>query len=164
MGRYVLLWVDDNDKVEPILDRLRQWSIVRVVGLYAEPSRFCDGSCGRQTNETWQRANPSIIHPKFGTKHCPLCKRAIKYYGYNLTNALDVPGVPYSMRLLRLHICQTPEGDAVEGRDAWEIFGKKAVKAAIQSEARTKQVIQGYRDSAERRRATRARRRNRRAP
>lgn len=163
MGRYVLLWVDDNDKVEPILDRLRQWSIVRVVGLFAEPSRFCDKSCGRQTSETWQRANPAITHPKFGTLHCPLCKKAIKYYGYTLTNGLDPQGVPGNMRMIRLHLFQTPEGDPLEGRDAIAVFGKKVVKAAIQEQARTAQVIKGYRDNAERRRATRARRRNRRA-
>jgi hypothetical protein len=161
MGRYVLLWVDDTEKVEPVIERLSQWSVVRVVGLFVEPTKFCDKSCGRQTGDAWSRAHPLIVHPVWGTKHCPLCKRAVRFWAHTSLNGLDPKGLPMKMRHLRLQIFD--EEEPVQGRGVTEYFGKKVVKAAIQAETATRAVTRGYTATAERRRATRARRRARKA-
>lgn len=162
MARFVLLWVPNNKTVDPLIEKLSVSKAVKVVGVFAEPTSFCDKTCGRQDTQAWRKYNNILIHPKWGTRHCPLCKKVIKTWGFRLSNGLDPENLPGKMKMLSLWLGPTPEGDDYAGRSVWEIFGKKAVKAAIAEQVRTKAVVDNYRANADKRRQARANRRSRR--
>lgn len=163
MARFILLWVKKNENVEPIIERLGKSSAVKVVGLFADPQVFCDKSCGRQSTEAWRKNNPSITSRKWGTEHCPLCKKVIRRYAYRLRNALYPEYLPHKMETLSLTVQDIEDYSLYDGRSVWEIFGKKAVRAGIETQRRTAETIKEYRASVEARKARSSARRRRRS-
>lgn len=152
MARFVLLWVPDNDKVEPIIEKLSTTSVTKVVGTFAEPTSFCDASCGRENTEAWRRDNPQIVHPVWGTYHCPLCKKAMPYMYHHLHNGLDPKNLPAHMRSLSLILKMPDVGGGYGGRTAIEIYGEEAVEAGIRDQLETKNIVKRVQRQRRRRR------------
>lgn len=160
MARFVLLWVRDNKKVEPILERLRQSPAVKIVGLFADPTEFCDHSCGRPANGE-VRTHPIVIHPVWGTPHCGRCKKVVNKFGFNLRNGMDDKGMTAPFSTLRLLFSPPRDGSLYDGRSPREIYGDDEIDDHLASKRRVKQMIAEHVSTATtraaRRRARRAR-------
>jgi len=160
MARFVLLWVRDNDKVEPLLERLRMSAAVKVVGLFADPTEFCDHSCGRTANGD-PRTNPVIVHSIWGTPHCSRCKKVINKYVWNLRNGMDEKWLTAPFSTLRLLFTPPRDGGLYDGQSPREIYGDEVIDEHIESKKRVHRMIGEQQSTASlraaRRRARRAR-------
>lgn len=160
MARFILLWVRDNKKVEPILDRLRQSPAVKIVGLFADPTEFCDLSCGRVANGEL-RTNPIVVHPVWGTPHCGRCKKVVNKFSFNLRNGMDDKDMTAPFSTLRLIFSPPLDGSLYDGRSPREIYGDEKIDEHLESKRRVRQMIKEQLTTATtraaRRRARRAR-------
>jgi hypothetical protein len=87
MARYVLVMVDNNEVADRLRYKLDRVSGIKVVGMFAKPTKFCEGKC--------QVGNPnarSITGKKFGWRLCPVCHKPRRTFHY-LKN-LIAPDVP----------------------------------------------------------------------
>lgn len=164
MARFILLWVPDNDKVEPLMERLRMSSAVKIVGLFADPTKFCDLSCGRTPNGD-VRTSSITIHPVWGTPHCGKCGKVILKYVWNLRNALDEKYLDGKYTSFNLLYATPDDGSLYNGRTPREIYGDEEIDARIESRRRLAQYMKdraaGIQTAAQQRAARRRARRNR---
>lgn len=165
MGRFILLWVPDGRLVKKVTKKVAKWQEkipIKIVGEFMDPQSFCDKSCGRQTTEGWQKTHPSITHPLWGTIHCPLCKKVIRYTQLNLRNAMDIKLMTAPYASFRLIMNMPPDNSPYNGRSPEEIHGQEVIDEHIENKRRTAQLIKEHKAGAESRAATRRRRRARR--
>lgn len=67
MARYIVLRVESNQTAETLLERFAVVPAIRVVGLFASPTTFCEGSCPNE--------GKSVRSTKWGLWFCPICKK-----------------------------------------------------------------------------------------
>lgn len=160
MARFILLWVRDNNKVEPLIERLKMSAAVKVVGLFADPTEFCDLSCGRVPNGEL-RTNPVIVHPIWGTPHCGRCKKVVNKFGFNLRNGMDDKHMTAPLSTLRLIFSPPRDGSLYDGRSPREIYGDDIIDDHIASKRKVASMITEMKSTASVRAARRRARRTR---
>lgn len=66
MARYIVLRVESPSTADKLMERFEPVEAIEVVGLFAAPSKFCEGDCDNEGR--------SVRSKKYGTWHCPVCK------------------------------------------------------------------------------------------
>lgn len=123
MARYLLVQVDDDGKATALLSKLNGVRGVRVIGVFARPTEFCEDSSHRDPNES------SIRGGKTHLWHCRICKKP-KKLTHTPKNLIDPPDLPIEFRDIFLNI-----------REPYEPPIKKYGKGAIErSKSRTRDV------------------------
>lgn len=84
MARYIVLRVESDKTAQRLLDRFGVVPAIRVVGLFASPTKFCDGTC--------DNGGKSIRSQKWGLWFCPVCKLPKKTM-QSPRNLLNEPGL-----------------------------------------------------------------------
>lgn len=82
MARYIVVRVEDNDKADTLLERLRASRAIRIIGLFAAPTKFCPGKevCGKDRRV--------IRSQKTGLTHCRVCRLPVSTLSHSPKNLL----------------------------------------------------------------------------
>lgn len=67
MARYIVLRVESNQTADTLLERFAVVPAIKVVGLFASPTQFCEGKCDNE--------GKSIRSKRWGLWFCPVCKK-----------------------------------------------------------------------------------------
>lgn len=84
MARYLLVQVDDNDRAEKLRQKLDPVAGIRVVGMFARPTKFCD--C--KTESAIGINARSVQGAKYGWRLHEECRRPKRLF-HQLKNLLD---------------------------------------------------------------------------
>lgn len=85
MARYIVLRIESNQTAELLLERFAVVPAIRVVGLFASPTKFCDGTCPNE--------GKSVRSKRWGLWFCPICKQPKKSIMQSPKNLLEEPGL-----------------------------------------------------------------------
>lgn len=106
MARYLLVMVDNNESADRLRYKLDRVSGIKVVGLFAKPTKFCEGKCQVGVQDA-----RSIVGRKFGWRLCPVCHLPKRTFHY-LKN-LIAPDTPIRFWDMFLQINEPWENDPV---------------------------------------------------
>ena len=67
MARYIVIRVESAKTADTLLERFAIVPAIKVVGLFASPSSFCEGAC--------DNGGRSVRSRKWGLWFCPVCKK-----------------------------------------------------------------------------------------
>lgn len=85
MARYIVVRVESASTAETLLERFAVVPAIKVVGLFASPTSFCEG-CDSEGKSTRSK--------KWGLWFCPICKKpkgSIMQHPRNLLQDEDLP-------------------------------------------------------------------------
>jgi hypothetical protein len=85
MARYLLVQVDRNDTADRLRDRLDAVAGLKVIGMFAKPTQFCE--CEEDTGR-------SVRGSRFGWSLCPNCKKPKTDALQSSLPNLDEQGIP----------------------------------------------------------------------
>lgn len=109
MARLMLVSVDDNEKALKLMARLDGVDGVKTIGLYGQPTQFCDGTC-----QAGNMNAKSVHGKKFGWRMCPVCRKTkTTTFGY-LRNLLEMENLPAVFKDCFLTIKWPYNNDPVE--------------------------------------------------
>lgn len=135
MARYIVLKVDSNDIVDKLLEKFSVVSSVKVVGLFASPTKFCEGKCNSE--------GKSIRSRKWGTWHCPVCRLPTKARMHNPRNLLQDPNLHPRFADFFISVWEPFENDPHER------YGTEAIKGfEAQVEVAKQKIIRAKRRRA----------------
>jgi hypothetical protein len=85
MARYIVIRVESAETAKILLERFTVVPAIRVVGLFASPTSFCEGKCDNEGR--------SVRSRKWGLRFCPVCKKpkmSIMQQPRNLLQDIDL--------------------------------------------------------------------------
>ena len=117
MARYVLIQIDENDRVVRLIAKLSGIPGLQVIGLFGKPTQFC---------ECEVLSDRSVRGKKYGWWVCPNCKKPkTDAMQSGLTNLMDQPDLPTQYRMVSLNVREPFSRPA-------EHYGQKVIDIKIQ--------------------------------
>lgn len=120
MARYIVIRVESHSTADELLKRFAVVPAIQICGLFASPTKFCEGKCERPKNDMGVRV--STRSKKWGLSFCPVCKLPLKTMMQHPRNLLQPADLPSKFVDMFLSVWEPFELDAskVYGADAIE--------------------------------------------